>query len=170
MFSFSCVAVLVSRSASTRGDGRRNLQPNPTAFTAKPTVCKSDLAKQSLWINEKAKVENNEDGTDPIDQDEIFDLIRSIDDPEHPNTLEKLGVVSAPQIQVKGNHVLVEFTLRHVYPHRPLHPRSNQSEYAVNKQLNDKERVAAALENPALLESVENCLAGAGRRGHSRMI
>jgi hypothetical protein len=30
----------------------------------------------------------------------------------------------------------------------------------VNKQLNDKERVAAALENPNLLELIEQCLAG----------
>jgi hypothetical protein len=28
----------------------------------------------------------------------------------------------------------------------------------VNKQLNDKERVAAALENPSILRSVEQCL------------
>jgi hypothetical protein len=35
----------------------------------------------------------------------------------------------------------------------------------VNKQLNDKERVAAALENPALLQVVEQCLATASRRG-----
>jgi hypothetical protein len=28
----------------------------------------------------------------------------------------------------------------------------------VNKQLNDKERVAAALENPNLLEVIEQCL------------
>ena len=30
--------------------------------------------------------------------------------------------------------------------------------YAVNKQLNDKERVAAALENGALLGVVDNCI------------
>ena len=30
--------------------------------------------------------------------------------------------------------------------------------FAVNKQLNDKERVAAALENPNLLDMVEGCL------------
>ncbi len=35
----------------------------------------------------------------------------------------------------------------------------------VNKQLNDKERVAAALENNALLEVVEQCLSTSGRRG-----
>ncbi|KAF5386561.1 hypothetical protein D9615_001904 [Tricholomella constricta] len=165
--------------------------PNPTIFSTKPTVRKSDLEKQSLWINEKVVQDDNADGPDPIDQDEIFDLIRSIDDPEHPNTLEELRVVSAPQVNVNGNHVLVEFTptiphcgmstliglsirvrLLRSLPDRYkvdilLEPGSHQSEHAVNKQLNDKERVAAALENPALLESVEQCLSGAGRRGHS---
>ena len=34
----------------------------------------------------------------------------------------------------------------------------------VNKQLNDKERVAAALENPALVEVVEKCLSTAVNR------
>ena len=36
---------------------------------------------------------------------------------------------------------------------------THQSERAVNKQLNDKERVAAALENGHLLEVVNQCLA-----------
>lgn len=30
---------------------------------------------------------------------------------------------------------------------------------AVNKQINDKERIAAAMENPNLKEMVENCIA-----------
>ena len=34
--------------------------------------------------------------------------------------------------------------------------------YLVNKQLNDKERVAAALENPSLMETLEKCLETAG--------
>ena len=33
----------------------------------------------------------------------------------------------------------------------------------MNKQLNDKERVAAALENPNLSEMVNNCLASSYR-------
>ena len=41
-----------------------------------------------------------------------------------------------------------------------LAPGSHASEDAVNKQLNDKERVAAALENPSLLAMVDRCLAG----------
>ncbi len=39
-----------------------------------------------------------------------------------------------------------------------LAPGSHATEAAVNKQLNDKERVAAALENPSLLEMVDRCL------------
>jgi hypothetical protein len=44
---------------------------------------------------------------------------------------------------------------------------THQSEKAVNKQLNDKERVAAALENQHLLGVVADCLATAARRGAS---
>jgi len=40
----------------------------------------------------------------------LLDLIRSISDPEHPNSLEELRVVSAPQINIKDNVVTVEFT------------------------------------------------------------
>lgn len=48
-----------------------------------------------------------------------------------------------------------------------VRPGTHQSENAVNKQLNDKERVAAALENQHLLGVVSDCLATAGRRGAS---
>lgn len=41
-----------------------------------------------------------------------------------------------------------------------LAPGSHDTEAAVNKQLADKERVAAALENPNLLEMVNACTAG----------
>ena len=37
---------------------------------------------------------------------------------------------------------------------------THQSEQAVNKQLNDKERVAAAMENQNLSEVVNQCLSG----------
>jgi hypothetical protein len=50
-------------------------------------------------------------------------------------------------------------------PNRQLTPGSHLSEAAVNKQLNDKERVAAALENTALLAMVDKCLASADGGG-----
>ena len=41
-----------------------------------------------------------------------------------------------------------------------VYPGSHTSEMSVNKQLNDKERVAAALENPNLVQKVDLCLSG----------
>ncbi|SNX82800.1 uncharacterized protein MEPE_01506 [Melanopsichium pennsylvanicum] len=134
-----------------------------------------------------------------IDSQEIYDLIRSITDPEHPLTLEQLAVVNANHISVshgdasanKLPHVLLEFTptiphcsmatliglslrvrLLRALPDRfkvdiRVRPGTHQSENAVNKQLNDKERVAAALENSHLFNVVQGCLASAGRRGKS---
>ncbi|KAF7242809.1 Cytosolic iron-sulfur assembly component 2B [Varanus komodoensis] len=117
---------------------------------------------------------------------DFLHLIRSINDPEHPLTLEELNVVE--QVRVKVNDaestVSVEFTP--TIPHcsmatliglsikvkliRSLPERfkvdvhitagTHASEHAVNKQLADKERVAAALENTHLLEVVNQCLAG----------
>ena len=121
---------------------------------------------------------------DPVDVREIFDLIREINDPEHPLTLEQLNVVTEEQITVEddGNYIEVQFTP--TIPHcsmatliglairvkliRSLPERfkvdvriregMHASEVAVNKQLADKERVAAALENSHLLSVVNQCL------------
>ncbi|XP_023321079.1 MIP18 family protein CG7949 [Eurytemora carolleeae] len=121
---------------------------------------------------------------DPFDTREIFDLIRDINDPEHPLTLEQLNVVTEEQIDVSdvnnSVHVMFTPTIPHcsmatliglairVKLYRSLPPRfkvdvqirpgTHASEVAVNKQLADKERVAAALENAQLLEVVNQCL------------
>jgi len=123
-----------------------------------------------------------------VTSDEIFDHIRNLMDPEHPLTLEQLNVVCSENISVEdpGNTVSVLFTptiphcsmatliglclrvkLLRVLPARfkvtiKIYPGSHQSEEAVNKQLNDKERVAAALENKHLLDVVNKCIRPAG--------
>ncbi|KAM6500915.1 FAM96B protein [Amanita muscaria] len=157
--------------------------PNPTVFSpVKQSGRQLEQVSHSLWLDESHEIVNQASDVEPIDQEEVFDLIRSIYDPEHPNTLEELRVVSAPQISIKQDYIKVEFTptvphcgmstligltirvrLLRSLPSRfkvdiYLKPGSHQSEHAVNKQLNDKERVAAALENPALVETVEQCL------------
>ncbi|XP_030012642.1 cytosolic iron-sulfur assembly component 2B [Sphaeramia orbicularis] len=128
--------------------------------------------------------EEDDDVHDPIDDREIFDLIRSINDPEHPLSLEELNVVEQVRVKVDdaGSTVGVEFTptiphcsmatliglsikvkLLRSLPDRfkidvHITPGTHASEDAVNKQLADKERVAAALENSSLLEVVNQCL------------
>lgn len=127
----------------------------------------------------------NEEIHDEIDSREVFDLLRDINDPEHPLTLEELHVVEENLIKVSDHdsRVAVNFTptiphcsmatliglaiqvkLLRCLPNRfkvdvQITPGSHASENAVNKQLADKERVAAALENPYLLEVVNQCLA-----------
>ncbi|XP_073693089.1 cytosolic iron-sulfur assembly component 2B isoform X2 [Garra rufa] len=128
--------------------------------------------------------DEDEDVADPIDDREIFDLIRSINDPEHPLSLEELNVVEQMRVNVndEDSTVSVEFTptiphcsmatliglsikvkLLRSLPDRfkidvHITPGTHASEDAVNKQLADKERVAAALENSQLLEVVNQCL------------
>lgn len=129
---------------------------------------------------------------DIIDADEIFDIIRNIQDPEHPLTLEQLGVVSRSQIAVQNvpnedgcSKLDVRFTP--TIPHCSMatliglcirvkllrslpgsdrykvtvriEPGTHSSEASVNKQLSDKERVCAALENKHLLGVVNKCIA-----------
>ncbi|KAM0835054.1 hypothetical protein ACQ4PT_045804 [Festuca glaucescens] len=110
--------------------------------------------------------------------------IRDIKDPEHPYSLEELNVVSEDSVEITNepSHVRVSFTptvehcsmatliglclrvklMRSLPPHYKVDirvaPGSHATEAALNKQLNDKERVAAALENSNLLDTVEECL------------
>ncbi|CAN1256413.1 Alpha-L-arabinofuranosidase 2 [Linum perenne] len=112
-----------------------------------------------------------------------FDL--DIKDPEHPYSLEELNVISEDAIEVDDNRSYVRVTFTPTVEHcsmatviglclrvklmRSLPPRfkvdirvapgTHATEAAVNKQLNDKERIAAALENPNLVDMVDECLA-----------
>ncbi|XP_056851304.1 protein AE7-like isoform X1 [Raphanus sativus] len=126
----------------------------------------------------------NELSVDAIDHLEVFDHIRDIKDPEHPYSLEQLKVLTEDSVEVDDSksHVRVTFTptvehcsmatiiglcvrvkLMRSLPRRykidiRVAPGTHATEAAVNKQLNDKERVAAALENPNLVEMVDECL------------
>ncbi|GAY63201.1 hypothetical protein WN944_006963 [Citrus x changshan-huyou] len=108
-----------------------------------------------------------------------------IKDPEHPYSLEELKVITEDAIEVDDERSYVRVTFTPTVEHcsmatviglclrvklmRSLPPRfkvdimvapgTHATEAAVNKQLNDKERVAAALENPNLVDMVDECLA-----------
>eukprot|EP00033_Pygsuia_biforma_P002400 GCRY01002658.1.p1 GENE.GCRY01002658.1~~GCRY01002658.1.p1 ORF type:complete len:198 (+),score=27.71 GCRY01002658.1:140-733(+) len=140
-----------------------------------------EVVRTDRTLEDNAFIEEIED---EIDTEEVFDLIRDITDPEHPLTLEQLNVVKKQQISVENKRRLikVEFTptiphcsmstiiglcirvrLMRSLPNRwkvdvKIFPGTHQSEDALNKQLNDKERCIAALENPALRKVVNRCL------------
>ncbi|KAF8090369.1 hypothetical protein N665_0478s0028 [Sinapis alba] len=125
--------------------------------------------------------QHRDDGLDPLD---IYDILKDIRDPEHPYSLEQLSVLSEDSITLddKLNRILITFTptIQHcsmatiiglclrakLKECLPLHykvdirvsPGSHADEDSVNKQLNDKERVVAALENPNLRQLVDECI------------
>ncbi|GAA5978623.1 hypothetical protein JCM10908_004427 [Rhodotorula pacifica] len=185
--------------SSSAASSSRRVRLADLDLSADDDLAWHQLGKQLELEAAALEQERNSTGTatgqdregEEIDADEIFDLIRSISDPEHPLTLEQLAVVSSEQITVqhgKRPSVLVQFTP--TIPHcsmatliglslrvrllRSLPERfkvdikvkegTHQSENAVNKQLNDKERVAAALENNHLLSVVQQCLSTADQR------
>ena len=109
-------------------------------------------------------------------------MLRHINDPEHPLSLEQLNVVRPELITVNGENVRVEFTptipnctmatliglMIRVKLHRSLPSRfkvdvyiekgKHEQQVEINKQLNDKERVLAALENGNLLSKFNNII------------
>ncbi|KIW83900.1 hypothetical protein Z517_03146 [Fonsecaea pedrosoi CBS 271.37] len=129
---------------------------------------------------------------EPIDTQEIYDLIATMSDPEHPITLGSLAVVSLPDISIRPTipnrpnsnlqtvTVLITPTIQHcslatviglgvrVRLEESLPPRfrvdvrikegTHSTADEVNKQLADKERVAAALWNPTLQSFIKKML------------
>ncbi|CRK10976.1 hypothetical protein BN1708_009991 [Verticillium longisporum] len=128
---------------------------------------------------------NEEFTQEPIDEQEIYDLISTISDPEHPLSLGQLAVVNLPDIYITPAPtaqqdpdalitVLVEITptITHcslatviglgirfrleqaLPPNYRIDVRIKENTHSqdeqVNKQLSDKERVAAAVENDTL--------------------
>ncbi|XP_071516372.1 cytosolic iron-sulfur assembly component 2A [Panulirus ornatus] len=117
----------------------------------------------------------------------VYDALRTVRDPEKDASLEELNVIQEEGIKVtRFNHdkflISIEFvpTVPHCslatliglcmrvklirslpYPFKAdisIAPGTHNTEVDVNKQINDKERVAAALENPNLSRVVEECL------------
>eukprot|EP00761_Pharyngomonas_kirbyi_P011691 gb/GECH01011717.1/.p1 GENE.gb/GECH01011717.1/~~gb/GECH01011717.1/.p1 ORF type:complete len:155 (+),score=27.25 gb/GECH01011717.1/:1-465(+) len=136
-------------------------------------------------VERSQETEDDEDVVEDIDSLEIFELLRNINDPEHPHSLEQLKVIQYNDIQVQNDPCVVDVKFTPTIPHCSMAtliglslrvkllrslparykvdisiaPGTHQSEHAVNKQLRDKERVAAALENKHLLSVVNKCLA-----------
>jgi len=164
------------------------MEPQADLINPSPVVHRKRATAGSRGVRATTQraAEGDEGARDAFDAEEIFEHIKDINDPEHPYSLEQLDVVSVNHVTVDdaAHRIKVAFTptvphcsmatliglsirvkLLRVVPRRfkvdiIVSPGSHSSELAVNKQLNDKERVAAALENPNLLEKVELCLSG----------
>lgn len=148
-----------------------------------------------IYLDGEEPISDGEDdlAEEPIDEQEIYDLISTISDPEHPLSLGSLAVVNLADVFISpapGTEnpdelitvvVLITPTITHcslatviglgvrvrleqALPARfrvdvQIKPGTHSTADQVNKQLADKERVAAALENVTLLKVLMTMLA-----------
>jgi metal-sulfur cluster biosynthetic enzyme len=150
------------------------------------------LYRVSTASSTSGETSDNDSDSEPIDEQEIYDLIATMSDPEHPITLGALAVVSLPDISIRSTMpdrpwsnlqtvtVLVTPTIQHcslatviglgvrVRLEESLPARfrvdvrikegTHSTADEVNKQLADKERVAAALWNPTLQSFIKKMM------------
>ncbi|EFA78831.1 DUF59 family protein [Heterostelium album PN500] len=148
------------------------INPNPVVYS------KDESENNSSLYNERFT--EDEETPDDFDVYEIFDLVRDINDPEHPLTLEQLNVVRHENIKIDISNNIIRLYFTPTVPHCSMAniiglsikeklsrslpqrfkvdvkvtPGSHSSEQSVNKQLNDKERVSAALDSSSSILNV----------------
>lgn len=180
---------------------RRRSHPSSSSAAAKPKGIFDALAPQypSLALDGipsspelLSDLSDDDEGGDreEIDKQEVYDLISTITDPEHPLTLGSLGVVNleditlipptSPRSRISSVQVLITPTtsacslttviglgvkvrLVNALPPRfrvdvRIKEGTSSSADEANKQLGDKERVAAAMENRNLINMVNHML------------
>ena len=195
------------RNASDLPTRRRPSASNPTKKKTALNLFARTIPSQSHTVDpffpsnasssqSSSDEDDNDSASEPIDAQEVYDLISTISDPEHPLSLGSLAVVNLPDIRITPLNpspsptddlnlqvVTVELTptVTHcslataiglgvrVRLENSLPPRfrvdvrikegTHSTVDQVNKQLGDKERVAAALENASLNEVVRKMLA-----------
>ncbi|XP_041361032.1 cytosolic iron-sulfur assembly component 2A-like [Gigantopelta aegis] len=120
-------------------------------------------------------------------QETIYDVIRDVHDPEKPENLEELNVVSEDCVSVSrltDGQTLIRVEFTPTVPHCSLasliglslrkkmekclpdpykidifiKEGSHETAKEINKQINDKERIAAAMENPNLRDLINKCI------------
>ncbi|KAI4288559.1 MAG: hypothetical protein L6R35_002180 [Caloplaca aegaea] len=202
------------RSAADLPSRRR--EPSKKTRSQRPFGLLSSAIPESAYTpdpfnpssSSEGESSEDENEVEPIDEQEIYDLIASIQDPEHPLTLGSLSVVNLPDISLTPTlppssssslsnpgttttkntpvmttvTVLVTPTITHcslatviglgvrVRLEQALPPRfrvdvrikegTHSTAEQVNRQLGDKERVAAALENGTLMGVLRKMLEG----------
>ena len=148
-----------------------------------PQLYANDVFVDPLEQADFTKLFSSEVEYEPVSREEVFCLLRHLHDPEHPNlSLEQLRVVRLEDINVQNDIVSVAYTptiptcsvatvigltlvskLRYCLPDKykirvTVAPKTHDQELSINKQLADKERVAAAMENKNLLRMVRRAV------------
>ncbi|CAJ2500048.1 Uu.00g029010.m01.CDS01 [Anthostomella pinea] len=179
--------ILNTSQLPTRQNRKNGSALNGPFTNSSALVHKLGYTSSPPWeISESDGTDSDAEGDmELIDEQDIYDLISNISDPEHPLSLGQLAVVNLPDIDITPSplvaadpntltQVLVKITptithcslatviglgvrvrLEKVLPPNyrvdvMIKEGTHSQDDQVNKQLADKERVAAALENDTL--------------------
>jgi metal-sulfur cluster biosynthetic enzyme len=154
---------------------------NPSPVVYKPTA-----AAAATTTTAAAAAASSSSSSSPcaFEAYELFDQIRSIRDPEHPYSLEQLKVLQEDSVSIDHRSRLIQVEFTPTVPHCTLStliglcirvkinkwllepykidiwvkPGSHDSEGQINRQINDKERIAAALEKEEMQRMVNDCI------------
>merc|ERR1712000_152246 len=155
--------VLSAADLPTRQQKRTLLHLGPESKYSDVVTERPMYISQAFGLDQT--LQNDDSAADPIDEQEIYDLISTISDPEHPVSLGQLSVINLPDIQVTPTitHCLLATVIglgvrvrleQCLPPNYRIVVRCKENSHSqddqVNKQLGDRERVAAALENDTL--------------------
>lgn len=176
------ISDLPTRKSASLSRPRSDLASIIPSYPVDPFI--SDDADLFGFFEENDGNDNLEEAdniVEPIDEQEIYDLVATMCDPEHPITLGELAVVNLQHIKVHDDpnrrisNVSLEFTPTITHCHlatviglglvvrlqQALPPRfridvkcregTHTTDKQLNKQLADKERVMSALENETLM-------------------
>ncbi|XP_059478677.1 cytosolic iron-sulfur assembly component 2A [Neocloeon triangulifer] len=171
---------LIKKSRSIIGLGEKNAAVD--GFVEVCSADKADVATESFMDADALKLKLEEF------KEIVYESIRTIKDPEKPSTLEDLNVVYEDGVQVfsmeNSDTILVKVEFNPTVPHCSLatliglcirakllksivdpfkldikiKEGAHNTEQEINRQINDKERIAAAMENPNLRTMVEQCV------------
>lgn len=154
-----------------------------TLSNPNPTIYKTQKKGLKEIINYTNDIKNRKNYTKCITTEDVYNLLRNINDPEYPLKLEQLHIVQEEFISIDQDKKFIKVEFAPTIPHCSMailiglcirvklqrslpmsykvdifiRPGTHVSELQINKQLNDKERIAAALENEKLLLIVDRC-------------
>ncbi|XP_065334444.1 cytosolic iron-sulfur assembly component 2A [Cloeon dipterum] len=171
---------LIKKSRSFIGLGDKNAAVD--GFVEVCSAEQAEVATESFMDPEAERLKMEEF------KEIVYESIRTIKDPEKPSTLEDLNVVYEEGVHVSSMEnsevLLVKVEFNPTVPHCSLatliglcirakllksmvdpfkldikiKEGAHNTEHEINKQINDKERIAAAMENPNLRSMVEQCV------------
>ena len=105
------------RTTNARSVGRWSVARAMSKLNENPTVYAVSAQSRRHYALDELSGLADESSVEPFDSQEVFELIRDIQDPEHPLTLEQLNVLECTNIHINNETSRVEIFFTPTVPH-----------------------------------------------------